>query len=320
MENKRKDWFINNLIYLVILLISVVFIFTAIFKIAESGKTISEILLNSALILVLAYTITALLDIQGIFKGGKTKEVTDIKKKHEEIVTSVEPIAGKLDAFCIDENKDNLKQIRTRFLAKAGIDYDSCFDEKGASKEIKFEVPAKPKYDNKKTKSENDLIFKDYKEKLANIKFKKQMFKKAVRVRLAQLTTEDLISNGSNKNDKFDFGDTQKDYLKKSISFSFFSKVAVSFIFGFYTIQLINDFQWAYLLWNSLQVVTFLAFGVIKYFQAYLFMQNNFVDRTKRQINELKKFLNKNAKEEYTEEQMEAIANKVAKRFEIIEG
>ena len=142
-----------------------------------------------------------------------------------------------------------------------------------------------------KNKKRKCLNFLKNTKRSSNTRYKKKMFKQAVRVRLTQLTTQDLISNGANKYDKFDLGDTQKDYLRKSGIGSILSKVAVALIFGYYTIQLISDFSWAVLLWNALQVVTFLAFGIIKYFQAYMFMQNQFVDRTKRQISELKKFL-----------------------------
>jgi hypothetical protein len=320
-ENKAKEWFVNNIIYIIVALISAVFLFSAIFEISETGKTLEEILLNSALILVIGYVITVLLDIQGIFKGGKTEEVIKIKQSHEKVVELAEPYAKDLDTFCEQENISNLRQARTRILAKAGLNYDECFNENGSAKEVKFERVEKPKKDKKKTKSENALIFKEYKEKLSNIKYKKKMFKQAVRVRLTQLTTQDLISNGANKYDKFDLGDTQKDYLKKSWIGSILSKVAVALIFGYYTIQLISDFSWAVLLWTALQVVTFLAFGIIKYFQAYMFMQNQFVDRTKRQISELKKFLAEKGEIKPLDESdlIEKITREVEKKFEIVE-
>ena len=55
------------------------------------------------------------------FKGGKTKEVIDIKNEHEKTVILVEPHANKLDDFCLEESNENLKQTRIRFLAKAGL-------------------------------------------------------------------------------------------------------------------------------------------------------------------------------------------------------
>ena len=61
-------------------------------------KTLEEILLNSALILVIGYVITVLLDIQGIFKGGKTEEVIKIKQSHEKVVELAEPYKD-LDTF-----------------------------------------------------------------------------------------------------------------------------------------------------------------------------------------------------------------------------
>lgn len=319
-SGKAKEWFINNIIYFILILISVIYLFTAIFEIAETGKSLSEILLSSALILVIGYIVTALFDIQGIFKGTKTKEVIGVKENHEKTVELVEPFASELDAFCEQENKDNLRQSRTRLLAKAGLNYSDCFNEDSSAKEVRFELPTKPKKDKSKTKSENNLIFIEYKEKLANIKFKKKMFKQAVRVKLTQLTTQDLISNGSNKNDKFNFGDTQKDYLRKSNMSSALSKILVALVFGYYTIQLIQNFSWALLLWNALQIITFIAFGIIKYFQAYMFMQNQFVDRVKRQISELKKFLNKKGCENattYIDDISKKVLAEVEKKYEI---
>ena len=39
-ENKAKEWFINNIIYFILILISVIYLFTAIFEIAETGKSL----------------------------------------------------------------------------------------------------------------------------------------------------------------------------------------------------------------------------------------------------------------------------------------
>ena len=157
-----------------------------------------------------------------------------------------------------------------------------------------FKLPEKPKRDKTKIKNENKLIRQEYRFKVQeNVKFKKAMFKKAVGVNLTQLTTQSLISNGSNTNDKFDFGDTQVDYFRKSNIFNFGSKLLFGLTLGLITIDLIDNFSWLLLIWTGLQIVIFLAFGIIKYFQAYLFMQNNFVERVKRQVSYLKKFLNK---------------------------
>ena len=54
-ENKAKEWFINNIIYFILILISVIFLFTAIFEISETGKSLGEILLIKCLILVIGY-------------------------------------------------------------------------------------------------------------------------------------------------------------------------------------------------------------------------------------------------------------------------
>lgn len=153
MENKAKEWFVNNIIYIIVTLISAVFLFSAIFEISETGKTLEEILLNSALILVIGYVITVLLDIQGIFKGGKTKEVINIKQNHDKVVERAEPYAKDLDIFCEQENISNLRQARTRILAKAGLNYDECFNQNGSAKEVKFECVEKPKKDKKKQKA-----------------------------------------------------------------------------------------------------------------------------------------------------------------------
>ena len=68
MENNRfKDWFINNAIFLIIGLIAIAYLFTALFKFIETGKTIGEVLLSSALIFIMAYSVSTLFDIQGIF-------------------------------------------------------------------------------------------------------------------------------------------------------------------------------------------------------------------------------------------------------------
>ena len=134
MENKAKEWFVNNIIYIIVTLISAVFLFSAIFEISETGKTLEEILLNSALILVIGYVITVLLDIQGIFKGGKTKEVISIKQNHDKVVERAEPYAKDLDIFCEQENISNLKASKNKNTCKGWLNYDECFNQNSFSK------------------------------------------------------------------------------------------------------------------------------------------------------------------------------------------
>lgn len=70
------------------------------------------------------------------------------------------------------------------------------------------------------------------------------------------------------------------------------SKIGISVIIGYYGVKLIEEFNYATLIWNTLQVGLFLIMGVIKMYQAYSFITDEFRGRIIKKIDNLQKFDN----------------------------
>ena len=64
----------------------------------------------------------------------------------------------------------------------------------------------------------------------------------------------------------------------------------LALIFGYYGIQLIQDFSYAELVWKVFQVGMFCAMGVVQSNQAYLFMVDGYRRRIIRFIDRLQEF------------------------------
>lgn len=349
MKGKEtKQFFINNAIYFMIFLISVIFTLSAVFEVVETNRSIINILIDSALIMIVGFIITGLFDIQGIFKGSQTVEVVEAKKNHAKAVEEVKPYGNFLDEHCELESKKELKNERSKILLAEGLTYEMCFDENGLAKDvskilvytpkpekIKPILPARPRRNakdyeellkewkaevkkikaDKVLKSQNKLALLNWREDNQKIKDKKKAVKKATKVKIVELYTSNLIGHTKSKS-RFDFGGDSADYLRKSSLSSILSKMFMSLVLGYYTIKIISNFNAMLLFWNVLQIFVFLTFGTLKFYQAYIFMKTQNADGINKRTGELNKFLSKYKKITPTNE-IDNIVDKVISKIEI---
>lgn len=320
VKNKFKDWFTDKIFYIIIFLGSAVYILRNLITISETGKTVGEIIYDGALFMAFGFIISFLFNLQGILKGYKTKEVTNEKEKHENLVEDISPYANNLDAFCETKTKENLKAVRTRILLREGMAYQEFFNEDGSSKEgIKFDFSEIKKKDKAiKFWFGKKEIVKKVKDRDAinRLKARRKTFKTALNVNLTPLTTETLVSDNAKTKDKFNFGSGIGGFLKKTASKGFIFQVTGAFIFGYYMPDLVKDFSWIALLWTSLQVVWFLSMGLIRYFFSYLYMKNNYASELKKKNQYLTEFKMVNDNK-LVEDNLDKITDRVIKRFEV---
>lgn len=291
MNDKVKDFFKQSIGYFVVAFTCIIYILTALIRIEETGKTIAQIIADGVVAFLLGIFIARMFDLQGMMNGNKTSKVEAVRNAHSEMVTKVADYIDKLDVWCENENKTNYKVERTKILARAGLRYDDCFDENGVAKDWS---PDPVKLENKLTKRLE--------------KRKQRGYNKAVKLKLTSITSSELMSEGGKQNDKFNFGRTKAEYEKSSSLKDIVSKAGTAIIFGYYGVTLIQDFDYASLIWMALQVAIFLITGVIKMYQSYNFILDEYRGRIIKKIDNLQKFYNyintttevKNVKQEET--------------------
>ncbi len=284
MNNKTKDFFQKNIGYLAVALVCVVYIATAFITIDKTGKTVSRIIADGAFAFLLGFSINRILELQGIMNGEKDEKYQASVKLHGETIIKVSPKINELDEWCEIKNRENLKQQRTRILATNGMSYDDYFDEKGNAKGIQVD---ESKMKNKKLrKIENNRI---------------SCYNKALKLKLTPLSAGELTSEGDKINDIYNFGRTKEQYERQTSVSDVISKILISIVIGYYGVTLVQDFNYANLIWNCLQVSLFIIIGSIKMRQSYSFITGEYRGRIIKKINNLEMFYNYVNKKENVE-------------------
>lgn len=274
MNEKAKNFFQKFTGYFAIGLVSLIYIATAFLRLDKTGKTVAEIIVDGTLVFLLGFFINRLFDLQGIMDGEKDENFKASMVYHGEAVERISPYIDRLDWWCEDKNKENLRTQRTRILATEGLKYSDYFDEDGTAKEF---IPDEKKLNNRFLR----------KMELKRIK----CFYKALHVKLTPLSACELTSEGSNMNDPYFFGRSKIEYEKQSSASDVISKIAVALIFGYYGVSLIQDFSYAQLIWNSLQVGIFILMGITKMYNSFIFITGEFRGRMVKKVTVLDMFL-----------------------------
>lgn len=275
MNEKVKDFFRQNLGYFIVGVVSLVYILTAFLTIDETGKTATQIIADGVISFLLGLFINRIFELQGMMNGDREERVCGTIEEHGRIVMRISPHIDKLDKWCEIENKNNYKLQRTKILARVGLKYEDCFDENGVANIWKP--------DEKRLKDK--LLRKVELKRVAG-------FHKAVNLKLTALSGGELTSEGGKQDDPYFMGRTKAQYRTQTSIRDSISKFGTALIFGYYGVTLIENFNYARLIWTTLQVALFLAMGVITMFKAYNFVVDEFRGRIVKKIDNLQKFDN----------------------------
>lgn len=275
MGEKVKDYIKQNIGYVVVFFVCVIYILTAFLQIDKTGKTVTRIIADGALCFFLGIFINRIFDLQGIMKGDREESVKSTVTEHSKIVMRISPHIEELDKWCEEENARNYKVQRTKILARVGLKYETCFDEDGVA--VPFIVD--------KEKMKDKTLRKTEIKKLRG-------YHKAANLKLTAISSGELTSEGGKQQDPFYFGRTKAQYETQKGLSDILSKFGTAIIFGVYGVELIKDFSYAYLIWTVLQVAIFLVTGVTKMLQSYLFVTNEYKGRIWKKIDNLQKFDN----------------------------
>lgn len=300
MAEKIKKFLKENICYIVVVLVSLIYVASGLVRIGETGKTISEIIADGVVSLLLGFFLDVLFDLQGLSEGERDDEVQKVYKEHGEIIVEINPIIDDLDDWCDKKNVANLKLQRLKILSMAGLKYDDVFDDDGVAKPFEFKdlsIITDSKQRRKEKKEEN----RRYK-----------CYLKAVNYKIKELSSGVLTSEGNNSSDLNDLGRTKQDYERKSSTKSFVSKVGTGIIFGYFGIDLIKNPSWEMLIWRAFQLAIFLIMGLIRLYSSRMFMTDEFKGRMIKKTNHLKMFRNEyKQKENKATESKEVVAEVV---------
>lgn len=293
---KGKDFLVRFSGYVVVFLLSAIFILASVVTISKSGRTVAEIIAEGALGLMFGLAIDSLLGMQGINNGKRSKEFLETKRLHGEAVDAISPRIHELDDWCEKKNREVLMLQRTKILAAEGLRYKDCFDADGQGLGYASDYTPKSKDELRALDREGRTQEKD---KRRRERARERAYYKALRLKLTPLSAASLTGDSARPDDPHYFGENERGYERRSIINDFFSKGCTAGIFGYYCVEQLINFSPAALIWRCLQVGIYLAGGIFKMISAQAFITGDYRGQIVRKIDYLQMF--KNSKTEVKE-------------------
>lgn len=265
---KFNDIFRDYIGYILSVLVVVGYILTAVFILSDTGKTVTQIIVDSFIIFVLGVLLSNTMGHQGLNDGDMNESVIEAKSNHTLMLNETQQYWYDSPKFCEFKNKTALKHERERILNFATLRYNDYFDDEGRfiGKLIEKSTTM-PKFVEKQNKA----------------------IQKAIALEITQITPSDLITENAKPNDPLARGRSKQQYMVQSNVRDIFGKVATGIFGGVYTAQFIGA-DLGEIAYRIVIAIILLAFGVVRYYANFRFVIGENKERTIMATHWLKEF------------------------------
>jgi hypothetical protein len=258
-EEKVARFFASQAVNIILFIIVSVYALSGLINIQETGKTPLEILASGFIALVLAWSISTLLGQKGIVNGQRSDIYKATLIEYGNKVSSVDGHTDEFEKFCEEQKAYEKDKIQRSLIASAGLKWDKVFVDG------QFVIP-------------NNL----QKEQIIAIK-------KAVKAKVYNMEAG-YILGGMEQEFRSTKDETISSFQVKESTRMGLLKVLNSVIFGIYSIQIMQDFNWAAVIWKMLEVSVWMGFGYMSFFTNYEFVIEKYRKQIISKINLIVKF------------------------------
>ena len=262
-KNSFTEAIYKNAGYLVVALISAVYIAGSLINISRSGRSIYEILGTGVLSLIVGIMINGVFRSIGLRKGDEDERTVATSALHAKAVEEITPYIDRLDSFCERESRLAKRAVRTRILAYEGMKYSDYFDG-------------------------DDCLLAGV--EAPKDKRKRRVYFKALRTKIKPLLSSNLTSDGANASNPFDFGKSKREYASTKSASDVAVKLIMAIVFGYFGVSLTGEINIASLIWNTLQIVLYVAGGVIQMYSSFSWVVDDYRAGVIKKIDMLQKF------------------------------
>lgn len=253
LEEKKKfgDVFKDNLQKIIIFFVSALYIAQGVFTIVKRNATIIEVIGAIGLSIVVGIVISTSLNSMGLKDGRKSKQFVASMKLYGETKEKATPYFDKLQSWCDYKNAIDLENGKKDIIQGSGLKWKLY--------KIGFYEEHKP--------TDKDQL---------------NALEKASKLKIERLLPQTLLSDlPSAKFMKTRFGQSEQEYKTRDFISGIFSKFLTGIICGLYGLMPLfnqNNYQevLASVLWNTIQVFMWLAFGMSKYVNARSFIEDEY--------------------------------------------
>lgn len=232
-----------------IFVISIVYITQGIFQFVKKDSSLLEILGNITIATILGLTLSDLFRKMGLKDGKKDTLYVESLKAYGKVKADATPYFDRLSSWCDYKNVQELEEAKKDIIQRAGLNW----------KAYKFGY------------------YKEHNDKLTNDQI--DTIHKADKCKIAKLYSQELLSDFSKSRlDKNKFGQDVGSYAAKDFTSETLGKILTGVVFGLYGLApiVLNESAISGMLWNMFQIGMWLVFGIIKYFNAFSFIVDEY--------------------------------------------
>lgn len=265
----------ENLSKIMVLLMSISYVFYGLFLIKTKDRTIAEILGSIAISLFMGTSIYLCLRMAGLSDARRSELFKSISKDFDDTVSSVANDCDKIPAFCNLKNELSLEEEKKRIIEKNFMNYRNW----------------------KKGFYDDDIVYN-------KLTPKQQIALKVVnKVRIRGINPSDLVNSSIGLSEKDrkkygEFGKSERDYKRQKTMSELGLMLLMGIVFGYFGLEQSNTGNLATIVWNIFQVIMWIGNGIIKYFDARNFILNDYCELNLRKkiglLNEFKSILKNN--------------------------
>lgn len=284
---RTRDFFFRNLSFLVIAAMSGIYLVRGLVQVGMTGKGIEQIVVDSFVSFIFGYGTSVLMGAQGMQRGEATKTVQDTLKYHGRTVLAISDHINELEAWCGRKTDDALLVQRQRILALAGIkmdDFDNYFIHKQVPPELAVH---KPDPDGGQLTQEQQR--ENWRALPRN---KRKAIYRAMHKRITPLTVSALTTDaeGRTAHDPYYFGQTKAAHKSMQGVTKLTSRAMTALAFGYFTVSLATDWNVSKLVWEAIQIGSYILWGVVTLMMNYFWVTDTYRSRVVRKINILEAF------------------------------
>lgn len=244
-----KQIFKDNVQKVVICIVSLVYITQGLFKFSRNEASIIEILGNIFMAIILGVVISDILRRMGIDSGKKDSLYIESLKSYGSTKANATKYFDKLSAWCEYKNFQELEAVKKDIIQRAGLNW----------------------------KAYKLGYYKEHQSGLTQEQL--HSLDKADKCTIIKISPQELLSDMPKyKRQKTKFGKSIQSYNTLDVSFETFNKILIGIIFGLYSLKpiMLDENVVSGIIWNTFQIMMWLSFGIIKYFNAYNFIVDEY--------------------------------------------
>lgn len=265
-----KSFIRKNIGFIATFATLIAYIFTSIFTLTETGKTVLQVVGDSSLFFGLSLFVCSLLLAQGLLDGENDPRVIATNYMFSCTVEAMSPYVNLVSEWCAIKNKELLEKERRRILAAAGLRYDDYFDKDGETKGYT------PNFDNLKSKEKAKRRIEE--KKLA-------AYEKACTLKISKLEQQILMGGAKSSQEIYNMSLTKSAYTAGALSRKAISGMAFAVVFGVYTFKARECFSWEAFVWYCLQACVCFGGGIMQLIKSRMFVVDDLRGQTLRKVN-----------------------------------